>query len=87
VRIKPRRDPAGRLVAPARVWLTSEAHPEPAPAGVTATLPLAGGSLRSLRVGDALQTTDLRGANASSSSSSDRAVGGRDHREDHLRRR
>jgi len=61
VRIKPRRDPAGRLVAPARVWLTSEAHPEPAPAGVTATLPLAGGSLRSLRVGDVLQITDLRG--------------------------
>jgi len=61
VRIKPRRDPAGRLVSAARVWLTPEARPEPAPAGTTAILPVAGGSPRSLRVGDVLQITDLRG--------------------------
>jgi len=61
VRIKPRRDPAGRLVAPARVWLTPQRHPEAALPGVQAVLPVAGGSPRSLRVGDVLQLTDLRG--------------------------
>jgi pyruvate kinase len=61
VRIKPKRDPAGRLVAPGRVWLTSAAHPEPAPPGISAVLPLAGGGPRSLRVRDTLLITDLRG--------------------------
>jgi pyruvate kinase len=61
VRIKPRRDPAGRLVAPARVWLTPQRHPEMAPASTQAVLPVTGGSPRSLRVGDTLQLTDLRG--------------------------
>jgi pyruvate kinase len=61
VRIKPRRDPAGRLVAPARVWLTPAAHPEPAPVGIAAVLPLLGGGPRSLRARDALLVTDLRG--------------------------
>ncbi len=61
VRIKPKRDSAGRLVAPARVWLTPQRHPEAAPPGVQCVLPVAGGSPRSLRVGDVLQLTDLRG--------------------------
>lgn len=61
VRIKPRRDAAGRLVAPARVWLTPQRNPEAAPAGMQAVLPVTGGSPRSLRVGDVLQLTDLRG--------------------------
>jgi len=60
-RIKPKRDPAGRLVAPARVWLTSATHPEPSPPGVDAVLPVIGGSPRALRIGDTLQITDLRG--------------------------
>jgi hypothetical protein len=62
VRIKPRRDPAGRLVSPARVWITPAAHPEPAPAGTAAVLPILGGNPRSLRIGDVLQLTDLREA-------------------------
>ncbi|HEX5638652.1 MAG TPA: pyruvate kinase, partial [Burkholderiaceae bacterium] len=61
VRIKPKRDAAGRLVAPARVWLTDESHPEPAPPGIGAVLPVTGGSPRALRVGDTLRITDLRG--------------------------
>jgi pyruvate kinase len=61
VRIKPRRDAAGRLVAPARIWLTPQRSAEAAPAGTQAVLPVTGGSPRSLRVGDVLQVTDLRG--------------------------
>lgn len=61
LRIKPKRDPAGRLIAPARVWLTWQTNPEPAPADVSTVLPVVGGSPRSLRVGDELQVTDLRG--------------------------
>jgi len=60
-RIKPRRDPAGRLLAPARIWLTPATRAEPAPPGTTATLPVTGGSLRPLRPGDVLLMTDLRG--------------------------
>jgi pyruvate kinase len=61
VRIKPKRDPAGRLVAPARVWLTSATHPEPRAPGTSAVLPLAPGGLRTLRARDTLLITDLRG--------------------------
>ena len=61
VRIKPKRDPAGRLVAPARVWLTPAAHPEPPPPGTGAVVPFRSGSARSLRTGDVLDVNDLRG--------------------------
>ena len=61
IRIKPKRDPAGRLTAAARVWLTPAREPEPAPPGTTAVLPLNGHSPRSLRPRDTLRTTDLRG--------------------------
>jgi pyruvate kinase len=61
VRIKPRRDPVGRLVTPALVWLTPAEQPEPAPQGIAITLPLTGRSPRALRAGDVLRVTDLRG--------------------------
>ena len=61
VRIKPKRDAAGRLVAPARVWLTPAGQPEATPPGITAVLPVAGGSAWSLRMGDTLLISDLRG--------------------------
>jgi pyruvate kinase len=61
IRIKPKRDSAGRVVAPARVWLTPAAHREPAPPGTHAVLPVAGSNLQSLCVGDTLVITDQRG--------------------------
>jgi len=61
LRVKPKRDAAGGLIAPARLWLTPAGHPEPAPPGIRAVLPVAGTSARSLRVGDTLLITDLRG--------------------------
>jgi pyruvate kinase len=60
-RIKPRRDAMGRLVAPARVWLTRAHDPEPAPADADATLTLLRGAMRTLRPRDLLVLTDLRG--------------------------
>jgi pyruvate kinase len=61
VRIKPKRDAAGRLTAPARVWLTPADQREPAPPGVGTVLPVTAGSPHSLRVGDTLLISDLRG--------------------------
>jgi pyruvate kinase len=60
VRIKPRRDAMGRATEPARVWLTSQDTPAPAPAGVL-SLPLADAFLANLRDGDTLRIGDLRG--------------------------
>jgi pyruvate kinase len=60
VRIKPRRDAMGRATEPARVWLTSQESPEPAPAGAV-SLPLAEAFLANLRDGDVLRIDDLRG--------------------------
>jgi len=60
VRIKPRRDVLGRTTEPARVWLTSQESPAPAPPGAT-SLPLTATFLAQLRVGDVLRIDDLRG--------------------------
>jgi pyruvate kinase len=59
-RIKPKRDPMGRLVAPARVWLTPAGAAAPAPAGCT-SLPIHGSPPGGWRAGDRLQLIDLRG--------------------------
>lgn len=61
LRIKPRRDAAGRLVAPARIWLTPVGSSEPSPPDADATLGLKNGDPGQLRPRDALRTTDLRG--------------------------
>jgi len=60
LRIKPRRDPMGRLLAPARVWLTPAGSPAPAPAE-TYVLPLDPLPHNRWRAGDRLRLTDLRG--------------------------
>jgi pyruvate kinase len=60
LRVKPRRDPMGRLLAPARVWLTPAAAPDPAPAGAS-TLPIEQGPGDDWQVGDLLEFSDLRG--------------------------
>jgi pyruvate kinase len=59
VRIRPRRDVMGRTTEPARVWLTPQESPAPAPPDTT-SLPLAGALLAQLMAGDVLRVVDLR---------------------------
>jgi len=65
VKCRPERDDYGRVVAPARVWLTSDEIAEPAPAVAAATLPLAASFLKKLRAGDTLRLRDARKAQRS----------------------
>lgn len=58
--LKPRRDDFGRLLEPARVWLTSSAAPEPAQQS-EASLPVAQSVLELARTGDHLDVEDARG--------------------------
>ena len=60
LRIKPRRDPTGRLSAAARVWLTPADDPETPPPDARATLPILGLGPHMLRVRDTLSIRDLR---------------------------
>jgi pyruvate kinase len=60
IRIRPRRDPMGRIEVPARVWLTPAESPEQAPAGAT-MLPLHVPGQLTLQPEDVLHLTDLRG--------------------------
>jgi len=65
VKCRPERDDYGRVVAPARVWLTSDEIAEPAPAVAAATLPLSASFLKKLRAGDTLRLRDARKAQRS----------------------
>jgi pyruvate kinase len=60
LRIKPKRDPMGRLLAPALVWLTPADAATPAPNGAF-RLPLSRIPPDGWRTGDRLQLIDLRG--------------------------
>ncbi|HEU0014116.1 MAG TPA: pyruvate kinase [Longimicrobium sp.] len=62
VKVKPVRDELGRVVRPARVWLTAAEAPAPPPAPADAALPLPGGFLARLEPGTRLRFRDTRGA-------------------------
>jgi pyruvate kinase len=62
IKCRPRRDVYGRVVTPARVWLTPEDHPQPAPGPAAAALPLSAAFLKTLRVGDRIRLRDARKA-------------------------
>jgi len=62
VKCRPRRDVYGRVLTPARIWLTPAEHPEPAPNPGAPCIPLAAGFLKKLRPGDKLRLSDSRGA-------------------------
>jgi pyruvate kinase len=62
VKCRPRRDVYGRVVAPARIWLTPEDSPEPAPGPAAACLPLTGSFVKDLRPGDKVRLHDARKA-------------------------
>lgn len=58
---KTRRDALGRVLEPARVWLTPRETPEEAPFEVAAVLPVDGSLLQAARAGDHLDVDDARG--------------------------
>lgn len=60
VRVRPLRDPCGRVTAPARVWLTSEDSPRPPPSPTSVCLPVQGAWLEHLREGERITFTDAR---------------------------
>lgn len=62
VKWKPVRDVYGRVVAPARIWLTPEEAREGPPEAPGAVLPLAGAWLEPLAPGDVLKFFDTRGS-------------------------
>ena len=62
VKWRPRRDPYGRVIAPARIWLMPADHAEPPPSKADASLPVPGRWLAELNAGDRVAFTDTRGA-------------------------
>ena len=60
LRIRPHRDELGRVVAPARVWLTDEDDPQPPPTRADACLPVAADWLATLRRKQRITCMDAR---------------------------
>jgi len=65
LKFRPQRDDFGRVVSPARVWLTPVGQHELAPAKADATIPVPGDWLAQSKTGDRIRFTDSRGANRS----------------------
>ncbi len=65
VRVRPRRDVFGRVVAAARIWLTAEAAPQAPPSPADACLPVPAYWLGQLRVGECVKLIDARAARRS----------------------
>jgi pyruvate kinase len=61
VRLRPRRDAYGHVLAPARVWLTHAAQSAPPPAPAQAVLPVDSLWLARLMTGDHVDLVDTRG--------------------------
>lgn len=62
VRARPRRDVFGRILAPARVWLTAAESPQAPPSPSDACLPMPARWLAHLRKGERVKLTDAREA-------------------------
>lgn len=62
IKCRPKRDVYGRVLAPARIWLTPNINPEAAPGPVIACVPLAARFLKQLRHGDTIRLRDARKA-------------------------
>jgi pyruvate kinase len=62
IRIRPRRDAYGRVMAPARVWLTATTSPAEPPSPPDACVPVPSEWLDRLQSGDRVELTDARGA-------------------------
>jgi pyruvate kinase len=62
IKCRPIRDVYGRVVTPARIWLTPSDNPEPAPDSAAACIPLSVRFLKQLRTGDTIHLRDARRA-------------------------
>ena len=62
VRARPRRNVFGRVSAPAHIWLTAEAAPQPPPSPADACLPVPESWLARLHTGERVSLTDARDA-------------------------
>ena len=62
VRWRPQRDVCGRVVTPARIWLTPLERPRPAPELGAVVLPVRGSWIANLAVGDRVKVHDARDA-------------------------
>ena len=65
IKCRPKRDVYGRVVAPARIWLTTEDHPERPPSSAAACIPVSNGFVESLRPGEWIHLHDARQARRS----------------------
>ena len=62
IKCRPKRNVYGRVVAPARIWLTPNDKPEPLPDPAATCIPLSTSFLKQVRSGDRLRLRDARGA-------------------------
>jgi pyruvate kinase len=62
IKCRPKRNVCGRVVTPARIWLTPSDKPEPLPDPAATCIPLSAGFLKQVRSGDRLRLRDGRGA-------------------------
>lgn len=65
IRARPQRDDFGRVVKPARIWLTPQTKPEAPPVNEGVCVPVPERWLASLSPGDRIRFTDTRGARRS----------------------
>ncbi|MGA8012467.1 MAG: pyruvate kinase [Candidatus Acidiferrales bacterium] len=65
LKYRPKRDDFGRVVSPARIWLTPGSQPEHAPAKADASIPVPAEWLAQVKPGDRVRFTDARGASRS----------------------
>jgi len=65
LKYRPQRDTCGRVIAPARIWLTSDSNPEVPPSQADAVVPVPQPWLARLRLRDRLHFSDARGASRS----------------------
>ena len=60
LKYRPQRDDFGRVVSPARIWLTPGSQPEHAPAKADASIPVPAAWLAQTKPGDRVRFTDAR---------------------------
>lgn len=65
LKYRPKRDTCGRVVSPARIWLTPSSSPERAPEPADAVIPVPQPWLARLKLRDRVRFTDARGASRS----------------------